>query len=258
MHGILRRAAIALSCALAIPALAVPAAAQTAGHSPADLVAAGEQLRQRVTAAATAADAPLLTNAGAPLVRAAFDPAVIRAMPADAATVSKACIAIGQAFIAYNLLAQRATTNPADAEALMLKLQDEVSMGIVAGNLCLQRLFHATAITVSDVAEPQRAVFAPNLKKMRDGAAKAITSTLDIVQVPGVSPANRSAMLASVLEDAAVVAASFPADERAQLRQHAIALEPGASDADRAALAAIARAFAAPECNLLCTVAGAH
>jgi hypothetical protein len=243
----LRRTGAFLLWALALAAL------PTAAHSQTDIATAGQTLRTRLGAATSLANAPLLSNADAALVRTVFDPAAVRRMPLDLPTVSATCIAIGEGITAYAEFANRLGGSEA-----MIKLQDEVSLGAAAGNLCVQRSFHAVSDAASAMPAASRSGIAPALQQMRTGAEQTIIGTLNASLDPAVNATNRAAMLAAILEDAPVVAASFPAAERQKLYQQIVALQPRALPADRKAFAAIAAAFAAPACNLLCGIAGGN
>lgn len=246
MRHYLRRAG-----ALLLPALL--AAGPVAAQGQMNLIDAGKTLATRLGAATGFANAPMLSNADAALVRAAFDADAVRKMPLDLDTVSNSCIAIGTAIVAYTQFA----TRTGNAEAAMIRLQDEVSMGAVAGNLCVQRGFRAVAPVVESMPEASRAGVQGPLKQMRDGAEQTIMGTLQAATDTGIRAKNRTAMLAAILEDAPAVAASFPAGERARMRQQILGKQAQIPVADRKTVTAIADAFATPACNALCKTAGA-
>lgn len=224
-----------------------------------DVIEAARQLQQRL-GSATAANPPLLTNAGAPLIRKAFDRDAVRAMPLDLQTLGQTCGAIGEALIGYMQFAGRATGGK-DREAAnrrALEMQDEVSLGLAAGNICVQRSFRAAEALVSSSAavDPDRA--REGLRQMRQGAAQAITGSIGTVVSPGVSAKNRDLVLSAILEDAPTVAASFPQAERNALRTLVLASVPKATGPDRVKLQAIARAYGAAACNAVCRFGGTN
>lgn len=243
---------LARAGAFLLPALL--AAAPAAAQGQMNLIDAGKTLATRLGAATGFANVPTLTNADAPLVRAAFDADAVRAMPLDLDTVSNSCIAIGTAIVAYTQFA----TRTGNAEAAMLRLQDEIALGTVAGNVCVQRGFHAVSAVVETMPEAARGGVQGPLKQMRDGAEQTIMGTLQASSATTLSVKNRTAMLAAVLEDAPVVAASFPAGERQRVRQLILGWQARLPVADRKTVAAIAAAFAAPACNVLCKAASAN
>ena len=106
------------------------------------------------------------------------------------------------------------------------------------------------------MAAEQRSGAQGPLKQMRDGARQTITGTLETVTTTGVKPANLSKMLAAALENAAVVAASFPAAERAAFRTEILGFATRVPAASRKQVEALGAAFAASACNSLCQVAG--
>jgi hypothetical protein len=242
---------LARAGAFLLPALL--AAAPAAAQGQMNLIDAGQALATRVGAATGFANVPMLTNADAALVRAAFDADAVRKTPLDLDTISNSCIAVGTAIVAYTAFAART----GDAETALLRLQDEVTLGAVAGNLCAQRGFHAVSAVVDAMPEAARGRVQGPLKQMRDGAEQTIMGTLQAATAKPLRAKNRTAMLAAILEDAPMVAASFPAAERARVRQLILGTQAGMPVADRKTVAAIAAAFAAPACNVLCKVASA-
>ena len=235
-----------------LPALLVATPATAQGQM--NLIDAGKTLATRLGAATGLADVPALSNGDAALVRAAFDADAVRRMPLDLDTVSNSCIAIGTAIVAYTQFAART----GDAEAAMLRLQDEVALGAVAGNVCVQRSFHAVSPVIEAMPEAARGGVQAPLKQMRDGAEQTIMGTLQAASAKTLSTKNRTAMLAAILEDAPVVAASFPASERQRVCQLILGWQARLPLADRKTVSAIAAAFAAPACNVLCKTAGAN
>jgi hypothetical protein len=249
-----------LALALAV-GLAFPAAALRAQSTEAMIAAAG-QLKQRLDAASTPAAIPRLTNADAALVRSSLDLRAVRAIPADLQVASRACLAIGHVVTAYVQAAQRASAEAADpnaaTEARMMELQDETSLAIAAANLCLQRSFRITADAVSGFSAERRAGAAAPLRQMREGAVLVFNGSLATVGMAGLSAANRSLILSALTEDPAGVAAAFPASEREQLRARIVQAAARAAGEDSARLDRLAAAFAARQCNLLCSLASAN
>jgi hypothetical protein len=240
-----------------IAALALAAPSFAAAPDGAALIAAGEKLKAQLDAGAKGSTPPMLTNAGGALVRTAFDADTVRALPLDDVTlVGNACVAIGNAVVAYAGYLGRATDSPAAADALGLKVQDELTLGTIAANLCAQRSLLAVEVLLKSLPANQRTGVAGPLKQMRDGARQMITGTLDTALSTGLKPANAAKMLAAALEDAANVAASFPAAERAALRTQILGFVPRAPAASRKDVELLARVFAASDCNLLCQIAG--
>jgi hypothetical protein len=226
-----------------------------------DLVEAAVQLQERL-ASARADSAPMLTNAGAPLVRKAFDRDALRAMPLDLRALGGTCSAIGKTLIAYMQFAQRTTggkdANPAAANRQALRMQDEVSLGLAAGNICVQRSFRAAEALINS-SEPTRPDAAKEgLKQMRQGAAMAIRGSLDSVTSTGLSPRNRDIVLSAILEDAPAVAASFPQSERNALRAVVLARVPKVTGTDRVKMQAIAKAYGSAACNAVCRLGGTN
>ena len=241
------------AAASAQPTVAPPVIAQAPPTN--DMVRAAERLRERL-AVASASDAPTLTSADGALVRRAFDRDALRAMPLDLRVLAPTCGAIGRTLIAYMQFANRVTGNDREAaNRQALKLQDEVSLGLAAGNVCVQRSFRAADALArsSDAARPEQA--RQGLKDMRHGAAQAIRGSLDAVISTGMSARNRDLVLSAILEDAPTVAASFPQPERNDLRTMVLARVPRVTGADRIKLQAIAKAYGGSACNALCKFA---
>lgn len=245
-----------LAVTAAVMALAMPVAAAAQG-APA-LISAGDQVRAKLTTAARG-KAPSLRNGDAALVRKVFDAPAVRAMPL-ALDIGDVCIAIGSTIVAYTEYAARVTAvdaNPVAAgDALLMTLQDEMALGAVAANVCVQRGFRAVAIAVAGMPAEQRPGARDGLKQMREGAVQTIEGTLASASQAGVKPANRSTMLAAALEDATELAASFPASERQRARDKFLTYVPKATRATRGQVTALANAFATTKCNILCQTAG--
>ena len=262
MHHLRRWQNLFLVLAIAAPTAAADAQAPVAPpvvvqSPPANaMVQAAERLRERL-AVASASEAPTLASADSALVRRAFDRGAVRAMPLDLRVLAPTCGAIGRTLIAYMQFASRVSGNDREAaNRQALKLQDEVSLGLAAGNVCVQRSFRAADALArsSDAARPEQA--RQGLKDMRHGAAQAIRGSLDAVISTGMSAKNRDLVLSSILEDAATVAASFPQSERNALRTMVLARVPRVTGADRVKLQAIAKAYGGSACNALCKFAG--
>ncbi len=112
-----------------------------------DMVQANVRLQERL-GTATAANPPLLTNGDAPVVRKAFDRDALRAMPLDLRQLGGTCGAIGRTLIAYMQFAARVTggKDRAAVDREAMKTQDEVALGLAAGNICVQRSFRAAEV----------------------------------------------------------------------------------------------------------------
>lgn len=237
-------------------ALILPMQAQ-AQQATSPLIDSGKTLQANL--ATNPKDPPMLTNAGAPAVRRAFDAQAVRTLPvSDMALVSNSCISIGQTIVAYVNWATRTTANAPDpnaaAETAMLRIHEEMAMGAVAANLCVKRGFLAVAPVVEGMAAAERAGTATPLSQMRTGTVQTIEGTLNSVVLPSTTPANRIKMLDSVLEGLPLLAASFPADERAKLRLSVLSIAARAPKATKAKFNQIAAGFAATACNTLCKV----
>jgi hypothetical protein len=234
-------------------AVLVPGAAQAQG-----VIAAGDQVRAKLTRAVRGT-APSLANADARLVRAAFDAPAVRAMPLTL-DIGDVCVAIGSTIVSYTEYATRVTAGDANpvaaSDAMLMTLQDEMALGAVAANVCVQRGFRAVAITVAGMPAEQRTGALSALKQMRDGAVQTIEGTLASAAQPGIKPVNRKAMLDSTVEDAAELAASFPAREREAMRAKVLPYIASATPATRGVLTALAEAFTGKRCNVLCETAG--
>jgi hypothetical protein len=236
-------------------AVLVPGAAQAQAQG---VIAAGDQIRAKLTQAVRG-KAPSLANADARLVRAAFDAPAVRAMPLTL-DIGDVCVAIGSTIVSYTEYATRVTAgdpNPvAASDAMLMTLQDEMALGAVAANVCIQRGFRAVAITIGGMPDAQRAGALGALKQMRDGAVQTLEGTLASAAQPALKPVNRKAMLDSTVEDAAELAASFPAGEREAMRAKVLPYIATATPATRGTLTALAEAFAGRRCNVLCETAG--
>ena len=253
---------------IAVAAAATPAVAGAQAATPPpivmvepanDMIAAAIQLQNRL-ATASANSAPLLTNAGAAMVRNAFDREALRAMPLDLRMISGTCGAIGKTLVAYMEFANRITNKDREAaNRVALKMQAEISLGLAAGNVCVQRSFRAAEALMHSMPPPNRPEQArEGLKQMRHGAAQAIQGSLDAVLSSGNSPKNRDMVISAVLEDAPALAASFPQAERDALRAMVLNRVDRATGTDRTKLQAIAQAYGASACNVVCRFAGAN
>jgi hypothetical protein len=244
--------------ALAAAWLAAGSAAQAQDGSP--LIAAGDKVRAKL-ATAPRGGAPSLTNGDAALVRAVFDAPAVRAMPLTL-EIGDACVAIGTTIVAYTEYSTRTTAGDANpvaaSDALLMTLQDEMALGAVSANVCVQRGFRAVAVTLAGMPVERRAGTLGALKQMRDGAVQTIEGTLNSAGQAGLKPANRSMMLASTVEDAVELAASFPAGERKQFRDKLLTHVAGATPETRGQLTALGNAFATTRCNILCETAGSQ
>lgn len=237
-------------------ALLLPLQAQ-AQQSTSPLIEAGNALQAQLKTAAK--DPPMLTNAGAPLVRTAFNADAIRTLPvSDVALVSNSCIAIGQTILAYVDFATRTSANAPDpnvaSEAAMLRIQEEMTLGAIAANLCVKRGFQSVLPVVEGMDSTTRAGAATALGQMRAGTVQTIDGTLNTVVLAPTRPANRIRLLDSVLEGLPALAASFPSDERAKLRESVLKLAATAPQATKAKFSQIAAGLAATQCNTLCAV----
>jgi hypothetical protein len=224
-----------------------------------DMVQANLRLQQRL-ATATATNPPLLTNGDAPLVRQAFDRDGLRVMPLDLRQLGGTCGAIGRTLIAYMQFAARVTGSKdrAAVDRQAMKTQDEVSLGLASGNICVQRSFRAAEVLMQGSAPDRPDQAREGLRQMRQGAAQAIRGSLEATLSPGISAKNRDIVLSAITEDAPAVAASFPQAERTALRDMVLGQVPKATGSDRLMLQAIARAFGATACNVLCKFAGTN
>jgi hypothetical protein len=259
MRPIQRLATAILIASLAGPSLAAgPARLQTGAQAAPSLIAAAEQLRQRLKDAGPGAEPPMLTNSGAPLIRAAFDLDYVRHMPLDTQTVGQTCMAIGSTIVAYAEYAQRSVggaAKPGAADAGILQVQNELSLAAAAANICVQRGFRSVLALAEGMPATQRSRLAPALKQMRDGAVQTLRGSLDAMLDPGLRADNQAMLLSAIVEDVDAVAASFPAAERAAFRQQILDRLPRAAPALRDRWNKLAAAFAGTACNTLCEIA---
>ncbi|WP_066798235.1 hypothetical protein [Sphingomonas soli] len=246
-----------LTLAAAACLAAAPASAQT--PTGAEMIAAGEQLKAKLETAARGAQ-PRLDNEDAALVRRAFDANALRAMPLSL-EIGNICVSIGGALLAYAEFAGRVANGESGSrtpDALILAMQNEISLGTIAANVCVQRGYRAVTETLTGLTPAQRAGTVSALAQMREGGVQTIEGTVDTAATVGMSPANRSAMLASILEDLPTIAASFPAAERAALRQKVLAYSTRFTADERKQIDAITRALTSNACNILCETAGSN
>jgi hypothetical protein len=224
------------------------------------LIAATDALTVRLNGLGAKDSPPMLTNDGADLVRTAYDENVLRAFPLDLDRVSRACIGVGSSIVAYVDFANRSASGARDpaaaADATLGQLQNELTAGAVAANLCVQKGFRAVAGFVAGLKPEQRVKLGDALAQMRGGATQTISSSIATAAAPNISLANRSKLLAVVIEDLRFTAASFPAAERRSLREQIVAGTPGLPPPLAKQARDIAGVLAGSECNLLCELGG--
>ncbi|RYY47178.1 MAG: hypothetical protein EOP59_01625 [Sphingomonadales bacterium] len=257
MRTILKWAAVLAIAAMPVAATAFSARALPVQVDP-DIVAAGKQLKAKLDSAARDT-APTLRNADAPLVRRAFSEKALRALPATPA-IGDACVSIGEAIVAYVDYATRTAegeTDPAKAhDAIILAIQDELTLGTVAANICTKLGFVAVVQVVEGMSASDRTRVTGPLTQMRQGASMTFRGTLDSSADPAMRPANRGMMLTALVEAAVSAAPSLLPADRAPLRERALELARGATPEARKQLDAIAQGFATTACDVLCKAAG--
>jgi hypothetical protein len=131
-------------------------------------------------------------------------------------------------------------------------LQNELTAGSIAANLCVQKGFRAVSAFVATLTPAQRANLREPMGQMRDGAAMTISSSIGTAAMPSISLENRAKILAAVFEDLRFTAASFtPADKRKlsdQVITAARDLPPSLVERSRDIISVLQ----ASDCNLLC------
>lgn len=243
-------AAFAATAALLVPAAAMAQASPQ--------ITAGQALKKKLDEAPLGSKAPVLSGPDGATIRAAFDAEATRKLPLEPAVTGGTCVAIGEAIVAYVDFATRMTKDQPDpqkaSDALLDTVQGELSLGAVAANICVQRGFRAVIKTVDGFPAEQRAGTASPLKQMRTGAEQTLMGTINTIALTQTTPANRLKLAASMLEDPAALADSFPADERAAFRKQITDKLPSIDAAVRPQVSKLADAFGKTACNSLCKV----
>jgi len=238
---------------------AAPASAADPSADTEALIRSAQTLITRLDATGAKGTPPTFSNGDAALVRTAYNADVVRAMPLDLDKVSRACIAVGNSIVAYVNFADRSATGAADraaaSEAKLSELQNEIIAGSIAANLCVQKGFRAVAGAVAAMTPAQRANLGEPLAQMRDGAALTIASSLGSATAPNISLANRTKLLAAVLEDLRFSADSFTPADRRSLRDKVVAVIPDLPPSLAKQARDIAAVLAGTGCNLLCQAA---
>lgn len=183
---------------------------------------------------------------------AAFDLDAIRALPADVATMSSVCLAIGEAYDALFRYG-RGT----DQTAGLAAIQDAFTPATRAIELCKKRTLIAVGDLVSSLPEER-------LDDRVRGAVRGVQinlvefthGVLLLVIAPEFSAANHSVLLAGLREDAARAAPLLAPSARAALRDDLLGAAARVTGADRSALEAIAALYAGEGCTTaVCRVA---
>lgn len=191
-------------------------------------------------------------------MRTAYDENVLRAMPLDLNQVSRSCIGIGNSIVAYVNYANRSAKGAPDptaaSEAKLAQLQNELTAGSIAANLCVQKGFRAVAGFATTLTPEQRVNVRDALAQMRAGGAQTISSSVASAASPSISLANRARLLAAVIEDLRFTAASYTPADRSSLRKQVLAITPQLPPTLAKQARDIAAVLAGTDCNLLCQI----
>lgn len=215
--------------------------------TPAEMQTAGDALAAKVIAATEqGVDVPRLRDpANAVLIRTAFSREGMRAMPAELQTVLPMCRSLQQAF---------SSMVKWSAGPRFLGYQDELTLGMAGGDLCIKRMFRAADafFTILPTAE-RTSVRRDGFKQMQDGAQGMIVSLLGGLSDQSVAPANRALLLSALLEDADGIAVALTPAQRAEVRAKILATAQKVDAGSREQLMKLAQVYARTGCGALCT-----
>jgi len=215
-----------------------------------EMQTAGEALAAKVNAATEqGTDVPRLRDpASAALIRTAFSREGMRAMPAELPTVLPMCRGLQQAFGAM------AKWSAGAGASRVLSYQDELTLGMAGGDLCIKRMFRAADAFLPALPTAERTkVRRDGLKQMQDGAQGMIGSLLASLSDKSLTASNRALMLSALIEDADGIAAALTPAQRTTVRAQILAAAQKVDADARQQLTRLAQVYARTDCGALCT-----
>lgn len=215
-----------------------------------EMQAAADTLASKVNAAKkSGGDVPRLRDsADALLIRTAFSHDGLVSMPPDMASVLPVCGALQTAFSAM------VDWTESGGVTRFAAYQDELTLGLMAGDMCVKRLFRSSEAFFTKLPLSERTAVRRNgFKRMQDGAQLVIQGMLGEAGDQALSQANRTLIVTSLLEDADTISAGLTPPQRAAVRAKIQAAAQKADPAIRARLMDLDRVYQRTDCGPLCT-----